>query len=115
MIICTENKEELEINIGKGFSKGKLNVWKSNEKEQFIQQESIEPKNGVIKISLDAKCIYSITTTSGQQKGSYKISKETAFPYLEDYEDRKSGDLPKYHSDQTGSFEIALREDGHSV
>lgn len=114
MIICTEKKEEVKIKIGKDFSQGVVTVWKSNENEQFVQQESIVPKDGCIRISLDPECIYSLTTTSGQQKGAYKIPKEQPFPfpYKEDYEDRKVGDLPKYHSDQTGSFEIALKEDG---
>ncbi|WP_203257175.1 glycoside hydrolase family 78 protein [Hyunsoonleella ulvae] len=114
MIICTENKEHLEINIGKGLSNGKVNVWKSDEAEQFIQQESVMPQNGILKLTLEPKSIYSLTTTSGQQKGTYKVPTETAFPfpYSENYENREAGDLPKYHSDQTGSFEIALKEDG---
>ncbi|MDV7139086.1 hypothetical protein R3X28_09375 [Maribacter sp. TH_r10] len=114
MIICTEKQEEIEIKIGEGLSTGTVHVWKSNEKEQFVQIESIIPKDRLIRILLDPQSIYSLTTTSGQQKGTYKIPKEKPFPFpfKEDYEDRKVGDLPKYHSDQTGSFEIALKEDG---
>lgn len=114
MIICTDKQEEIEVKIGKGLSLGAVSVWKSDEANQFVQQEKVYPKNGKIRLTLDAKSIYSLTTTSGQQKGSYNIPKEKPFPfpYKEDYEDRKVGDLPKYHSDQTGSFEIALKEDG---
>ena len=114
MIICTEEPETIEVAIEKGLSNTLVNVWKSSEKEQFVQLESIEPKNGLFTIKLDPKCIYSLTTTTGQQKGQYSIPEETPFPfpYKEDYEDRKVGDLPKYHSDQTGSFEIVQKEDG---
>jgi galactosylceramidase len=114
MIICTEEPETIEVAIEKGLSNTLVNVWKSSEKEQFVQLESIEPKNGLFTIKLDPKCIYSLTTTTGQQKGQYSIPEETPFPfpYKEDYEDRKVGDLPKYHSDQTGSFEIVRKEDG---
>ena len=114
MIICTDKQEEIEIKIGKGLSKGVVNVWKSDKTDQFVQQESISPKKSTLKLMLEPNCIYSITTTSGQQKGSYKIPEEKPFPfpYREDYEDRKAGDLPKYHSDQTGSFEVALKQDG---
>ena len=114
MIICTEEHETIEVAIEKGLSNTLVNVWKSSEKEQFVQLESIEPKNGLFTIKLDPKCIYSLTTTTGQQKGQYSIPEETPFPfpYKEDYEDRKVGDLPKYHSDQTGSFEIVQKEDG---
>jgi galactosylceramidase len=114
MIICTEKKEVLEIEIGKDLANQVVHVWKSDEQEQFVQLASIVPKNGVFKIELDPKCIYSFTTTTGQQKGQYDIPEESPFPfpYKEDYEDRKVGDLPKYHSDQKGSFEIALKDDG---
>ncbi|WJJ97766.1 hypothetical protein [Algibacter luteus] len=114
MIICTEEHETIEVAIEKGLSNTLVNVWKSSEKEQFVQLESIKPKNGLFTIKLDPKCIYSLTTTTGQQKGQYSIPEETPFPfpYKEDYEDRKVGDLPKYHSDQTGSFEIVQKEDG---
>lgn len=114
MIICTEKAETLEVNIKKGLSNQKVHVWKSDEKHQFVQLESVNPKKGSFSIKLDPKCIYSLTTTTGQQKGEYDIPEASAFPfpYKEDYEDRKVGDLPKYHSDQKGSFEIALRKDG---
>ena len=114
MIICTEEAETIQVKIEKGLSSSIINVWKSNENEQFVQQESIKPKKGKFSIKLDSKSIYSLTTTTGQQKGEYEIPKDAPFPfpYKEDYEDRKVGDLPKYHSDQKGSFEIALKADG---
>ncbi len=114
MIICTEEAETVEVKLEKGLSDGTVYVWKSDENEQFIQQENINPKKGKFTIALDPKCIYSLTTTTGQQKGAYEIPEEKPFPfpYNEDYEDRKVGDLPKYHSDQTGSFEIAEKADG---
>ncbi|SEQ77598.1 galactosylceramidase [Hyunsoonleella jejuensis] len=114
MIICTEEPEKMEVNIRKGLANKIVHVWKSDENNQFVQQESIHPKKRMFTIELDPKCIYSLTTTTGQQKGQYEIPEETTFPfpYKEDYEDREVGDLPKYHSDQTGSFEISKREDG---
>ena len=114
MIICTDNPETLEVKIKKGLANEKVYVWKSDEENQFVELASIIPKKRVFTIQLDSKSIYSLTTTTGQQKGIYEIPEPKAFPfpYKEDYEDRKVGDLPKYHSDQKGSFEIALKEDG---
>ncbi len=114
MIICTENAETLEVKIKKGLADDKIYVWKSDAENQFVELASIIPERSSFAIQLDAKSIYSLTTTTGQQKGAYEIpeSKAFPFPYKEDYEDRKVGDLPKYHSDQKGSFEIALKEDG---
>ncbi|WP_435414382.1 hypothetical protein [Polaribacter aestuariivivens] len=114
MIICAEDAETLEVNIKKGLANEKVYVWKSDAENQFVELKSIIPKKKSFTIQLDPKSIYSLTTTTGQQKGTYEIpaSKVFPFPYKEDYEDRKVGDLPKYHSDQKGSFEIALKEDG---
>ncbi|WP_136480752.1 glycoside hydrolase family 78 protein [Cognatitamlana onchidii] len=114
MIVCTEETETIEVKIEKGLSNEIVQVWKSDANNQFIQQEAIKPKKGAFTIKLDPKCIYSLTTTTGQQKGSYNIPEETAFPfpYSEDYEGCKENDLPKYHSDQTGSFVITKKEDG---
>ncbi len=114
MIICTEDAEELTVKIEDGLSSGTVQVWKSDAHNQFVQQQSIQPEAGVFSIKLDPNCIYSLTTTTGQQKGSYEIPKDSPFPfpYTEDYEDRKVGDLPKYHSDQKGSFEIAENPQG---
>ncbi len=114
MIICTEKAETIEVDIKKGLSTKTIHVWKSDEKSQFVQQESIQPRKGKFTLKLHPKSIYSLTTTTGQQKGAYEIPQENdfPFPYKEDYEDRKVGDLPKYHSDQTGSFEIAQKADG---
>ena len=114
MIVCTENAKTIEVNIEKGLENKKVYVWKSDKENQFIELTSIVPQKRSFVLKLDPKSIYSLTTTTGQQKGSYNIPKAKAFPfpYKEDYEDRAVGDLPKYHSDQKGSFEIALKEDG---
>lgn len=114
MIICTEKAEVLNVSINDGLSTETVHVWKSDAHNQFVQQESIQPIDGAFSIQLDPKCIYSLTTTTGQQKGAYEIpeDKPFPFPYTEDYEDREIGDLPKYHSDQKGSFEIAENPEG---
>ncbi len=114
MVLCTETSEAIHVEIKEGLSTGTVYVWKSDEQTQFVQQENIIPVDGAFSIKLDSRCIYSLTTTTGQQKGHYEIPEDTPFPfpYKENYEDRKVGDLPKYHSDQKGSFEIALRQDG---
>ncbi|WP_282040860.1 hypothetical protein [Winogradskyella flava] len=114
MIICTEKSEIIDVNIQKGLADDKVYVWKSDSENQFVELACVVPKKRSFTIQLDAKSIYSLTTTTGQQKGKYEIPESQAFPfpYQEDYEDRKVGDLPKYHSDQKGSFEIAVKADG---
>ncbi len=66
--------------------------------------------------------IYSISTTTGQQKGSYTAPAASAFPfpYYENYEHYNSdftttGYRPYYHADISGGFELYNRPDGMEV
>jgi galactosylceramidase len=101
-----------------------LCVWMSNTNAQFVQQASITPANGSFSITVAANSIYSVSTTTGQQKGSYPTPPASAsfpFPYYENYDhytttyatDAKPwGYLPYYDCDIDGVFEIAERPDG---
>jgi galactosylceramidase len=74
---------------------------------------------GTFTIALEPDAIYSISTTTGQQKGSFEnIPAERAFPfpYYETFEEYASpkefGYLPRYTADIASVFEIADRPDG---
>ncbi len=97
------------------FDREDLSLWRSiKNKESFIQQDNIEIKNNRFTIDLIGKAVYSITNTSGQQKGGYDSPPVENFPlpYSTDFEDEISGRLPKYFSDQAGIFEVSNRRDG---
>lgn len=111
--------QTVTFNLSSGLSAGALCVWRSNAQEQFAQQASITPKDGSFTLTLDPKSIYSISTTTGQQKGSYaNIPAEKRFPlpYLETFDhygaSREFGYLPHYTADISGVFELAKRPDG---
>jgi len=114
---ATEN-QKLTFVISGGLSTGKLCVWCSNAKNQFEKLKNITPVNGKFEIILEPQSIYSISTTSGQKKGSYPdipASKPFPFPYYETFETYKNanswGNLPHYTADIAGVFEIAERPD----
>ena len=99
-------------------SGGKLCVWRSNEKQQFVRLKDLVPANGSFAITLDTASIYSISTTTGQQKGAYPGIPSPApfpFPYKETFEAYKNaatwGYLPHYTADIAGVFEISERPD----
>ena len=87
-----------------------LHVWKSDSIQQFIRQPDIVPENGQFEISLEPNSIYSLTTTSSQQKGKAvnPVPDNMTFPlrYSEDFESYEIADTPKYISDQGGAFEV---------
>ena len=110
--------QAVTFKISGGLATGKLCVWRSNEAEQFVRQSDMVPVNGSFTLILQPQSIYSISTTTGQQKGSFAdVPAETdfPFPYLETFDSYDSpgkwGYLPHYTADICGVFEIADRPD----
>jgi galactosylceramidase len=133
--------QNLTFHIRGRLSPGKLCVWRSNEREQFLKLDDISPRVelsaglypdsamqgeqqlavelSTFTITLDPNSIYTISTTTGQQKGSFDnipASKPFPFPYCDDFEGYQSakawGWLPHYLTDISGVFELADRPDG---
>jgi galactosylceramidase len=122
--VIFETKDAKDIQTAtfniRALSAGKLCVWRSNEKEQFVRLADIIPKNNTYTITLDPKSIYSISTTTGQQKGSFAeipTEKKFPFPYYETFDEYASpqqyGYLPHYTADISSIFEIANRPDNN--
>jgi galactosylceramidase len=105
-----------------GLSAKPLCVWRSDEKEQFVRQPDIAPENGVFATTLEPNAIYSLSTTTGQQKGSFAdipADKPFPFPYFETFDEyaspKQCGWLPRYTADIEESFELARRPDGKGM
>ena len=110
--------QKITFKVSGGLSSGKLCVWRSNAREQFVKLDNISPVNGTFDITMEPQSIYSISTTTGQQKGSFTsipASKPFPFPYYETFDEYKDantwGYLPHYTADIAGIFEIAERPD----
>jgi len=110
--------QQVRFQIGGGLSAKELCVWRSNAREQFIQQSGIKPVDGSFGITLEPDTIYSLSTTTGQRKGSFAgipAPKPFPFPYYETFDGysppKDHGHLPRYTADIAGAFEIAARPD----
>lgn len=113
-----KSTQQLNFEIKGGLSRGALAVWKSDWHAQFIRQTDILPQNGHFSITLDTGAIYSLTTTRGQQKGSFSDTLSAhsfPFPYQDNFDQYKNpkayGYLPSYTADIAGVFEISPRTD----
>jgi galactosylceramidase len=111
--------QTLRFNLSGGVSTGPLCVWRSNSREQFVRQADVTPVNGTYSVTLDPDSIYSLSTTTGQRKGSFADIPEPKpfpFPYrdnFDSYGDASNwGYLPHYTADVAGGFELAQRPDG---
>ncbi len=88
-----------------------LHVWATNEKQQFIKLDDIHITHDTAHIAVEPQSIYTLTTTTGQQKGrpQFSIPEETQFalPYFEDFSSYTMGKQPRFTIDQSGAFEIS--------
>ncbi len=110
VIVSGAVPQKLSFHIS-NLSKTELHVWRSNSKSLFKKQLDIVPVNGTFAIAVDAESIYSITTTTGQQKGMHTIPKQTGFPTdysdnFEKYSLKQAPLSPNYFYDNSGAFEI---------
>jgi galactosylceramidase len=111
--------QQVRFAVGKGLSPNDLCVWRSNKAEQFIHASTIKPENGEFLLTLEPMTIYSLSTTTRQQKGSFDNIPPAArfpFPYYETFESYNApeqwGHLPRYLADIDDVFELAECPDG---
>ncbi len=97
-----------------GLSPVPLHVWRTNEERWFERQPDIAFKDGALTIILRPGSIYSLTTTTGQEKGAARGTAAAGFPlpYVEDFDAYPPGATPRFFSDQGGIFEVVRRADG---
>ena len=104
--------QTISIKTDKGLSRNPLCVWRSTEQELFEQQADIKPKGRAFTITLQPNAVYSLSTTKGQQKGSFAdipASKPFPLPYEDNfdaYNPAECGYLPRYTADLIGAFEL---------
>ena len=91
-----------------------LEVWFTNEQQQFVKLQPLTPKDGAYTINVEPGSLYTLTTTSGQVKGATNppASQPFPFPYKEDFESTGAGKTPRYFSDSSGAYEVVARKDG---
>jgi hypothetical protein len=104
-----------------GLSTGILHVWGSNlrsnsSRDWFNRQPDVIPVSGAYTCTFQPGWLYSLTTTTGQSKGSATPppSKLLKLPYKDDFSSYAIGATPKYFSDQMGAFEVANAAGGRS-
>ncbi len=97
-----------------GLSTGTVHVWSTNlssisDSDYFVHSQDITQNGGTFSLTVQPGYIYSLTTTSGQAKGTTTapVSAEMRLPYIETFDWYESGKLARYFSDLMGAFETA--------
>ncbi|MBA2937369.1 RICIN domain-containing protein [Paenibacillus sp. CGMCC 1.16610] len=116
VIVTGGTSETMTVNLTGGLSTGTVHVWKSNSTDQFVQQTDIQTSGGSFTIPLEANAIYSLTTTTGQQKGAAQHAIPANQPfgssYTENFDSYSAGQTPKYLYDIEGAFEVSGKYGG---
>ena len=112
--IDAKTPQTFSFRVTGGLATGPIHVWRSNAQSQFDRRNDVSPADGAFMVNLEPGCIYSLTTTSGQCKGTTEIPPPADFPlpYRDDFESDLPGKMPKYFADQGGVFEVAERPGG---
>ena len=115
VILVTGEKRTIRLVVAPELKTGPVHVWKSTAADQFIEQSALAMHNHTVELKLEPDAIYTFTSTTGQQKGSYGPPpplKPFPFPFKEDFESYHTGDTPRYFSDQKGTFEVCQSPKG---
>lgn len=106
--------QTLNVTVNGGLSTGQVHVWATNlnsgnASDHFVHTADITPSNGAFSLTVQPGYVYSITTTTGQGKGSATSPARgsMALPYSDDFDSYGVGREAKYLMDMQGSFEIA--------
>jgi hypothetical protein len=104
-------ERRLTFQATNGLSTGAVHVWHSNIKAgTYFLQEPDLPGGGSYSITLQPASIYSLTTTTGQQKGNAGTPPADSafpFPFSNNFENDALDKPAKYFVDEEGSFEVA--------
>ncbi len=113
--------QTVSFQISNGLSTGTVHVWATNLKSSsfsnyFVQQASITPSGGAYSLTLQPGYIYTLSTTTGQGKGTIIGPPPAALslPYSDNFQGYSVGQEARYFSDQNGAFEIAPAGGGRS-
>lgn len=106
--IDAKQPQKLSFKIIGGLASSMVHIWETNSTHTFEHVASVKPLNGEFSFTFDPDSLYSLTTTTGQSKGSALPPPQAAFPfpYADSFEDTPIGHAPKYLSDQDGAFEV---------
>jgi galactosylceramidase len=99
--------QHVRIELTGALSRAPVHLWRSDGKTMFERLPDSASKNGSFIVVLERDAIYTLSTTTGQAKGTALPPAEQRFPfpYQDDFEKTPIGGTPKYLADQDGAFE----------
>jgi hypothetical protein len=113
--------QTVNVKVSGGLSDGTVHVWatdlnSSNSSNYFVQQSNITPSGGSYSLTVQPGYIYSLTTTSGQGKGTATSpgGSSLGLPYSDNFDKDAIDQQPRYLAQQQGAFEVENCAGGRS-
>jgi len=104
-----------------GLSTGQVHIWStrvgsSSSSELFVHSADVTPSGGTFTITLQPGFVYTLSTTTGQGKGtaSSPAAAAMALPYSDSYDAVPVGGEARYLADMQGAFEVVTCGGGRS-
>jgi Glycosyl hydrolase family 59/Ricin-type beta-trefoil lectin domain/Glycosyl hydrolase family 59 central domain/Concanavalin A-like lectin/glucanases superfamily len=105
--------QTLNFNVTGGLSTGTVHVWSTNVRsnnssDYFVRGSDITPSGGTFSLTVQPGYVYTITTTTGQGKGTAASPAQgnLALPYSDNFDSYAVAHEAKYMMDHQGSFEV---------
>jgi Glycosyl hydrolase family 59 len=106
--IDATHPQPVSFRLAGGLATSEVHIWETNSARTFEHVADVEPADGIFKYTFDPDSLYSLTTTTGQGKGTTQPPAGTPFPlpYADDFDHTNLTHAPKFLSDQDGAFEV---------
>ncbi|MFJ7217666.1 ricin-type beta-trefoil lectin domain protein [Amycolatopsis sp. NPDC098790] len=105
--------QTVDVTVSGNLDGGPVHVWStdlasSNSADHFVRQADVTPSSGKYSLTLQPNRIYTVTTTTGQGKGTATgpAAGTLSLPYADSFDSYPTHSLAKYFSDMQGSFEV---------
>ncbi|GAA3210558.1 ricin-type beta-trefoil lectin domain protein [Nonomuraea helvata] len=106
--------QQLDFTLAGGLSTGQVHVWatnlnSNNQADFFVHTADITPSGGRFSLTVQPGYIYSITTTTGQGRGTATSPAQGSLnlPYSDNFDSYPAAGLPRYLQDMQGAFEAS--------
>jgi Glycosyl hydrolase family 59/Ricin-type beta-trefoil lectin domain len=113
--------QTLNFSVTGGLSTGQVHVWSTNlnsnsQSSYFVHSTDITPSNGSYSLTVQPGYLYSITTTTGQGKGTATSPSQGSLnlPYSDNFDGYAAGKEAKYLMNMEGAFETSTCAAGRS-
>jgi hypothetical protein len=115
------SSQTITYNVSGGLSTGTVHVWttnvnSTNAADYFVHSSDVTPSGGSFTLTLQPGFVYSLTTTTGQGKGTAASPAQggLALPYSDGFDSDTIDQQPRYLSQQQGAFEVENCAGGRS-